>query len=721
MREDLTVFWKNNARAYELFADLLARAEHSAYDDEFLKQLAAYREETPESERADIFAAQYLLHHGDAEGAAVCGERAYARRPVNYEVWKVLASAYQHLGRAMESITMQGYAYGLYQAPPLQINLTEESLQEELGRLSMAVGWGNYAPITKRRAVIENSQMSFRSDIFVGEHLPLTMPTGSARFWVGIYTESRFLSEPSYMISAVRHCDAFMDYGHRDFFFDLHKARECQGTTQIHVPKGQELLISLAGTEETEQKITLQTSHSKTAFYLGKWAFSYFRLSEDTTLHAESDTSYAVGTPIYLGHHPQRKKLVLNILFDALSWPVVRTRFPACMPHIASFFTKGLIFGQTFSTSEHTYPAHPAIETGRYPQHTHLFNERDSHELFPDCVTLAESMKRLGYYCSAPMASNNGIYCGLMRGYDRITMASWHLPSSEGVERTIGHIDAFNETDQFLFLHITDVHPFHAKGFKFLTSVETQIPLARRGIDIEQSMASVRLPNNELYQAQFWGKLRHADRHLGQLFSYIEETYAEDEYIVNLYSDHGVSIFSPNFENGDVDIIGEYSTGAAWMLRGAGVPQGVVTDELTSITDIYPTLGHLCGFPVAPDIDGNLPAAFGGQERDAVYSASMFPGQTYKLAVRNQTHALRLETREVVDEDGTVDFADATVGIYPRAHELKAGCATDSEDLRAFFYPRARGFVHSIANNGEFWPAMRAARPAWFGEKEGQI
>ena len=157
------------------------------------------------------------------------------------------------------------------------------------------------------------------------------------------------------------------------------------------------------------------------------------------------------------------------------------------------------------------------------------------------------------------------------------------------------------------------------------------------------------------------------------------------------------------------------------MLRGAGVPQGVVTDELTSITDIYPTLGHLCGFPVAPDIDGNLPAALGGQERDAVYSASMFPGQTYKLAVRNQTHALRLETREVVDEDGTVDFADAMVGIYPRAHELEADCAADSEDLRAFFYPRARAFVRPIANNGEFWPAMRAARPSWFGEKEGQI
>ena len=59
--------------------------------------------------------------------------------------------------------------------------------------------------------------------------------------------------------------------------------------------------------------------------------------------------------------------------------------------------------------------------------------------------------------------------------------------------------------------------------------------------------------------------------------------------------------------------------------------------------------------------------------------------------------------------------------IYPRGHEAETGYETDSEDLRAFFYPRARDFVRAVANNGEFWSAMRAARPAWFGEKEGQI
>ena len=62
-----------------------------------------------------------------------------------------------------------------------------------------------------------------------------------------------------------------------------------------------------------------------------------------------------------------------------------------------------------------------------------------------------------------------------------------------------------------------------------------------------------------------------------------------------------------------------------------------------------------------------------------------------------------------------MDFVGARVGIYPREHELEEDYAVDSAELRAFFYPRARDFIRGIANNGEFWPAMRAARPQWFG------
>jgi len=153
------------------------------------------------------------------------------------------------------------------------------------------------------------------------------------------------------------------------------------------------------------------------------------------------------------------------------------------------------------------------------------------------------------------------------------------------------------------------------------------------------------------------------------------------------------------------------------MMRGAGVPEGVVAHELTSSLDLYPTLAHLCGFPVAPDIDGNLPAAFGGTARDAVYTTSMYRGQTFKLAMRTHEHVLRLETKELVNEDGTVDFAGCEPTIFMRGHEGDSAYAVDSPELRSFFYPRARDFVREIANNGEHWPAMRAARPEWFGEK----
>ena len=76
MNNDLTVFWYNNERSCALFRDLLDRAEQGAFDDDFLAQLAAYREETTDTAHADLFAAQYLLHHGDAETAIVCTEHA---------------------------------------------------------------------------------------------------------------------------------------------------------------------------------------------------------------------------------------------------------------------------------------------------------------------------------------------------------------------------------------------------------------------------------------------------------------------------------------------------------------------------------------------------------------------------------------------------------------------------------------------------------------------
>ena len=719
MNEDNRVFWHNNEQASALFYDLLARSEQDAYDDNFLMQLAAYREAAPTSERADIFAAKYLLHHGDAENAAVCAERAYRKRPVNREIWLLLAESYARLDRPVDALTMYGYAYGLYLSPEIPMELLMRGGKDGLDRLSIAAGIGTGAPMTQNRAFLAGADhvLEFQLDAFVGEYLPLTPPEGSARYWVAAYVDNAFLSDQSQLIEKMRHTDVFVDRMQRDYPFCLQRAQEVRGRVTIEVPEGAEVILPIAGTEPLQELTIASKSQPPASAYLGKWAFSQFRLTETTEITPASDAVYAVGTPIRLGHSPARRKLVLNILIDGLAWNIARTHFPDAMPNIAHFFARGTIFDQHFSTSECTYPSLPVIETGRYPIHTQVFNERNSHELPLDMMTLSECMTDLGYYAAAPMGAADPIYSGTLRGYDQLNTTGWKLLSAEAVDRTIMQLEAFDETDQFLHLHVADVHPWNAKGFKFHPAVETHLPLSERLFDTDEHIASVRLPKLKIYQEQFWQSLRRADRNLAQLLTYIEEHYAEEEYLVSVYSDHGNSIFSAPV-NGVMDVIAENSTRALWMMRGAGVPEGRIVDELTSSADLYPTLGALCGFPAADDIDGNLPAVFGGKERDAVYSMSMFPGQTYKLAVRTHDFALRLETQEKVDEDGTVNFADARVGIYPRTHELEEDCAVDSAELCAFFYPRARSIARAIANNGEFWPAMREARPEWFGEAD---
>ena len=700
MQDDFTVFWHNNDHAYELFYDLLARAKKAAYDDNFLAQLAAYRAESPESEKADIFAAQYLLHHGDVENAVICGERAYAKRPLNHEVLKLLAVAYKTLHREMDSIDMQGRAHGLYGSPQPALNLTPPDFQEGLDRFSFARNSCFYAPTATARAYIGNGQLLFRPDIFIGEELPLTMPKGSARFWSAAYVESGYLSDHSYMLAALRHTDAFTRCEHHTFYFDLQKANEVRGTVTIQVQAGDEVILPIAGTEVNQPLSVQAGSNEPQKVHLGKWAFSFFRLNEDTILHSNADTPYAVGTPIRLGHSPKRRKIVLNLFLDSLSWTAMRPYAETHLPNTMRFFSRGTIFDQHFSTSEYTLPAQPAIETGYYPHHTQIFNIKAGYELPLTMPTIAERMKDLGYYCAAPMAPTQGISHGMLRGFDRAIVSSWVLNTAFGVDSVIRHLRAFDEVDQYLSLVTLDIHPYNAFGFKFDTAVETHLPLAERFLSHDAATASVRLPRLRIYQEQYLERLQQVDRNLELLYSYLEENYTEDEYLVTLYSDHGIAIFGST-ATGSIDVISEGSTSATWMMRGAGVPTGVTVHDLTSSVDIYPTLGHLCDFPVANDIDGRLPAIFGGTARDAVYTASQYPGQSYKLAIRTHDHTLRLETQEAVGEDGTVDFMITRTGIYPRGHEWEKEYEIDSTQLREFFYPRARDFVREIANNGE--------------------
>lgn len=701
MNDDFSIFWRNDVHTQGLFYDLLARSERHAYDDDFLMQLAAYRKAGGDAAHADIFAAQYLLANGDAEAAAVCGERAYHRRQLAPITWQTLAAAYKAQGRYVDALIMQGYLSSCFNVP-IDLNLPREVLtQDVLDRLSVAMGKPSYAPIALFRMTYDkNRGLSSSATAFVGEFLPVS-PMYTP-YYVGVYTEQELHGGKAWMIAATRNLDGFAAHVSGDFLFDLMRGSRAHGSAHIDLSPQQEVVLPLLGTGESTQEIRIRADHADGTALLSTATPSFFRLSETTDFSSPHD--FIVGTPIAIGHAPHRRRLVLNLLVDALPWEIMGTDFAAHMPYTARFFTKGLTFRQQFSTAEFTYPSLAAIETGMYAQHSGVFNDRIVMTLPPEFVTLSERMRSLGYATTNLRGDGNGVYNGVTRGYDRLIVTPYRLPAYEGAEQVIRYLEGLHDADHFIFLHATDLHPWPNKNFSIPSAAQAQLSLADRIDASAEGKPSPYLSPSALNQAGFWQSVRSVDRALGMLFTYLEEHYPPDEYLVNLYSDHGVSIFDETSH-----IVSAALTHTAWMMRGAGVPEGIAADEMTSTVDIYPTLAHLLGFPVDATVDGVLPRIFGGPGREIACSNSLFPTKPYFLAARSATRTLFLETEEPVSMDGTVDLSKAAVAIYPREHEKEKGYEIDDPSLRAFFYPRVRAFLKGIADNGEVFPPPKEA------------
>ena len=696
MQNDFTIFWRRSEHAHKLFYDLRDRSDRGAFDDEYIAQLAAYRETGGSEVHADIFSALYLLAAGDAENAAICGERAFRRRSISHVVWSILARAYEGLGRYTDALVMQAYAENLF-GTPMQLTLPPEELTDALlDRLTVAMGKANYAPFTHRRmSYAAEKGLTDRPSCFAGEFLPIS-PHIVPPYYVGVYTEQELRENKAWLLSLIREDENISLFGAGDFNFDIMRAERAPGKAIITPSEGAQVVVPILGTHP-EQTVRVQAEDVDAQTRLSPATPSFFRLDKETVF--SSDHVFVVGAPIRTGHAPHRRRLVLNIFVDALPWAVLRDRFEELMPNTARFFHKGLIFDRHYSTAEYTYPSFASIETGMYAHHTQVFNEKIAVELPADRITLSERMKALGYATAALMTDGNGIYNRTMRGYDRLIMTPYRMFAYEAAERTVRWLNGLRDADHFILLHLMDAHPWSEASMQMSTPTQTGLSLRERLSGTKSNTPSPYLGATPLNQEACIQGIRSTDRALGMLFSYLAEHYTPDEYLVMLYSDHGASVFRDN-----KTVVEPHMTHAAWMMRGAGVPCGGRTDEVVSGVDLYPTLAYLCGFPVSEHMDSGLPKIFGGAGREIAFSNSLFPTKAYYLAARAAEYTMRVTVSSAVEVDGTADVAGAEVKFYPTAHEGDEAYETDSEELRAFFYPRVREFMRGIDNNGEIFP-----------------
>ena len=620
----------------------------------------------------------------DLTGARELAERAYALRVANIDLWRLLVDIYDAAGEEERAARFKGLCHKhAGDLPGLALRLEDPAVRRAfcMGRLTPV-----HAPFYEEVAWSAAGELQTQLRSSAGDFL-LQSGGRDRGLWCGLYNTDVFFHVWSTRLACLERTGCRNIDFYSNITFDLRKAVVASSLT-IHASHETPVVAAAAPLEEVPP-VALSDAEGGGDFYTGKAEFGFLRMESDTRL-AASAGKFAAAEPVRLEHGSKRKRLILNLLLDGLSWPAMRRHGFRAMPNLMSFFSKGVIFDQAFSVAEYTFPSLGTVETGLHMHRSQIFHDEVWMELPPEKKTLSERMRALGYCCVQTMGDSSGIYSGYKRGYGRILAAPYiTFPAYEGVKRTIDHLDAFDECDNYVFLHVSDSHPVVSYAIPPQPKTQAKLPWQERVYEGTPRERAFDLNGKLRNVYDNMAAIERMDRALGELFRYIEDHYGEDEYIINAYSDHGVSIHSE-----DPFFFSDERCGTAFMMRGAGVPTLGMTDELVSLLDLHAVVMHEAGLPMDETLDANLPAAFGGRAREYVISNSVFPGQTYKLAIRTKEHEFRLETKEFTRMDGTIDMSAYVWHLYEREGHREIWSDALRDKFLAIAWQHVASFAH---------------------------
>ena len=397
--------------------------------------------------------------------------------------------------------------------------------------------------------------------------------------------------------------------------------------------------------------------------------YHYINMDHNAVLISDSD--FIVSKPIPTKGKPEKKRLILTVFMDALSQCYLSDTNLECMPNSKAFFEKGTIFRNCYATGEWTHPSVAALCTGLYTTHHHIIYRSSAYRYPTQTKTAAEIFNENGYFTVNISGSvGTSPYIGGLRGFDSaIHKSALGFPDSHLITDALDYMAAFPDTNKYMFLGLCDVHRSMedttetalSMGMPQQTLLGFQNSLAKTNHDEK----SVWLRYAEFHTFKYRAALRNFDRQMKPIYDYITENYAEGEFLVCLFSDHGTPAL-----NQEEYLLKQMQTNSVMMLRGGGVP-AQISEEYINHIDYLPALAELAG--VSFDFsayDCVLPRVFGGPGRDFVYTESIYHGQSYKADVRNAEYECRFETNGLTDNDGLIDLSE---GFTQKILSMKTG------------------------------------------------
>lgn len=376
--------------------------------------------------------------------------------------------------------------------------------------------------------------------------------------------------------------------------------------------------------------------------------FNYYRIPSDSKIYSSGKAYY--GKPIFLHQEADKKRLVLNIFLDGLSQCILDGEgFEQIMPHTARFFKEGTVCERTYTSAEWTYPSIASYVMGLDTTHHMLFHNEIDGAMPKEYPTLAEYFQEKGYFTSMMNGDWRIIPTyGHARGYDQFIYQ--HLWTGFRTERMVGevidHLEAFKETNQFLWMTIGDLHDV-ADDLDMPTSVQSGLSVKNRTIE-EVGPTSVKQgysPNKRIMYERMAARI---DVLLNIIYQYIENHYKNEEILISLFADHGQGYLIPPGGH----FCSEGRSKVAFMFRGGKVKKQCCK-EVISTSDYIRIMCSLADIEMKDiKIDGVLPKAFGGSGREYALTESIHPGDPYNAAMYTDDNIFYFHNPSPVQNDG---------------------------------------------------------------------
>ena len=487
----------------------------------------------------------------------------------------------------------------------------------------------------------EIANFPFYKNNLIGYSKPFLGNNSNEGFFTRYYQET----EPN--------CREINDFYHLHsshlFKNEILKAKKYKSKEIYQTISEDEEFIPISGTTKLRQDILINDD----LLEINSQRFYYIKAKKNQKTTIKSDLDFIIGDKIKINEKSKNEhKLVLLIFVDGL-YELENLgigKLTELMPNTSNFFKKGTIFSKHYANAEWTLASFPNIFTGGYTQNHGLFHPKKNYEIGKHYDTLGTLFKKKNYMTFQVGGGwrMNPAY-GYIKGFDR-TIFKKEMDCKEVISEFIENNKTFERRDQFSWLNFNELHHFLKQTPSIISARNLSYDFLKKNID--DNKKSLFKNYDPVKIEVLKSEMKRLDFYLSSLYNYIEQNYSENEYLINLVTDHGHA-----FLDNSNYILSKSRNHIPWFLRGRNIPHHK-SNELTENVDIFKTLVENCKLDKSNILsDGNVPRDLGGsKERDHVFAQSIYPGQKYKAVIKDKKYELRFETQDTVKDNGKFEL-----------------------------------------------------------------